>query len=106
MAASLKAAGTTVFMENIFESRYRHAGELKRMGADIRTEGRVAVVTGVPELYGAPVTSTDLRGGAALVTAGLSAAGETVVFDSGHIDRGYDALEVQLSGLGADITKE
>ena len=106
MAASLKAAGTTVFMENIFESRYRHAGELKRMGADIRTEGRVAVVTGVPELYGAPVTSTDLRGGAALVTAGLAAVGETVVFDSGHIDRGYDALEAQLSGLGADITKE
>lgn len=106
MAACLKAQGTTVFVENIFENRFRHVGELRRLGADIRTELKVAMVTGVPYLQGAPVHTTDLRGGAALVVAGLSAEGETIVYDQGHIDRGYEALDLQLAQLGAEIHKE
>lgn len=106
MAACLKAAGTTVFVENIFENRYRHIDEMRRMGADIRKEGRVAMVMGVRVLNAAPVTTTDLRGGAALVTAALSAEGESVVFDSGHIERGYERLDQQLCSLGAKVSKE
>ncbi|MCC8156588.1 MAG: UDP-N-acetylglucosamine 1-carboxyvinyltransferase [Oscillospiraceae bacterium] len=105
MAASLRAAGTTVFIENIFENRYRHVDELRRMGADVRVEGRVAMVSGVERLHGAPVTACDLRGGAALVIAGLSAEGETAVCDSGHIERGYDGLADALRALGADVTR-
>lgn len=103
MAASLRAKGTGVFVENIFSNRFRHAEEMCRLGAQIRTEGRVAVVTGVKELIGAPVTATDLRGGAALVIAGLCAEGETLVYDSGHIARGYENLDSQLRQLGAEI---
>ena len=105
MAACLKADGTSVFVENIFESRYRHVPELCRLGADIRTEGRVAMVTGVERLCGAPVTACDLRGGAALVLAALAAEGETRVFDSGHIERGYESFDSCLAALGADIEK-
>jgi len=106
MAACLKAKGTTVFVENIFENRFRHVDELKRLGADIKTEGRVAMVTGVKTLTGCPMTTTDLRGGAALVTAALCADGETLVDDAGgHIDRGYEALDAQLRELGADVRK-
>ena len=106
MAACLKAKGTTVFVENIFENRFRHVDELKRLGADIKTEGRVAMVTGVKNLAGCPMTTTDLRGGAALVTAALCADGETLVDDAGgHIDRGYEALDDQLRELGADVQK-
>ena len=104
MAASLKAEGTTVFTENIFENRYRHAQELKRLGAEISVVGRVAMVTGVGELQGAPVTATDLRGGAALVTAALAARGETIVYDWGHITRGYDKLDDMLCSLGAELS--
>lgn len=104
MAIATRAEGTTVFVENIFESRFRHVGELTRMGADIKVEGRVAVVCGVPRLYGARVHSTDLRGGAALVVAGLAAEGETVVTGLNHIDRGYESLHLMLSSLGADIS--
>ena len=75
MAACLTAEGTTVFVENIFENRYRHVPELLRMGADIRTEQRVAIVNGVPKLHGAPITATDLRGGASLIVAALGATG-------------------------------
>ncbi len=103
MAACLRAEGTSVFVENIFENRYRHVDELRRLGADIRTEARVAMVTGVERLSGAPVTATDLRGGAAMVIAGLSAQGETTVYDQGHILRGYDGLDTALRSLGADI---
>ena len=106
MAAALKADGTSVFVENIFENRFRHVGELRRLGADIRTELRVAMVTGVPHLHAAPVSATDLRGGAALVVAALAAEGETVIHDTGHIDRGYESLDRSLRELGADITKE
>jgi len=106
MAAVLKADGTTVFVENIFENRFRHVPELRRMGADIRTEGHVAMVTGVPELSGASVEAEDLRGGAALVIAALSAEGETKIGDRGHVERGYDDLARALGSLGADIRKE
>jgi UDP-N-acetylglucosamine 1-carboxyvinyltransferase len=105
MAASLKAAGNSVFVENIFENRFRHVGELHRLGADIQTQGRVAMVTGVTRLVGAPVRSTDLRGGAALVIAGLCAEGVTEVSNVHHIDRGYDRLEENLRRIGAEIER-
>ena len=105
MAAMSTAAGATVFVENIFESRYRHVDELARMGADIRVDGRVAVVYGVPRLHGAGLRCTDLRGGAALVTAALGAEGESVITGLEHIDRGYDHLERELASLGADIRR-
>ena len=106
MAVACLTRGTTVFVETIFENRYRHTAELARMGADIRVSGRVALVTGVPRLLGAPVCCTDLRGGAALVLAALAAQGETVVEEIHHIDRGYTAMEHRLSALGADIRRE
>jgi len=105
MAACLKASGTTAFIENIFENRYRHVSEFLRMGADVKTEGRVAMVTGVSQIFGAPVTSTDLRGGAALCVAALSAEGITEVSGLEHIDRGYDNFEASLRSIGADITR-
>ena len=106
MAACLRAEGTSVFVENIFENRFRHVIELRRLGADIRVEGRVAMVTGVDRLVAAPVTACDLRGGAALILAGLSADGETRVLDSGHIRRGYDDLAGGLCSLGACVRCE
>ena len=106
MAASLRADGTSVFVENIFENRVRHVAELRRLGADIRTEGRVAMVTGVRRLTGAPLTACDLRGGAAMVVAALAAEGESTVRDSGHIERGYDRLVETLRALGADVRRE
>ena len=106
MAALLRSRGTTVFVENIFESRYRHVAELQRMGADIRVEGRVAVVCGVERLHGADVLSADLRGGAALVLAGLAARGTTVITHPAHIDRGYAGFTEILAGLGAQIRRE
>jgi len=104
MAASLRAEGTSVFVENIFENRFRHGIELQRLGADIRVVGRVAMVTGVDRLTAAPVTATDLRGGAALVLAGLSAEGTTRVEDSGHVCRGYADFAESLCALGAEVT--
>ncbi len=106
MAALLRSSGSSVFVENIFESRYRHVDELTRMGADIRVAGRVAVVSGVPTLHGAAVRSTDLRGGAALVVAGLQAEGDTHISDVYHIDRGYVSIENDLRALGAEIWRE
>lgn len=105
MAASLTAQGTTVFVENIFENRYRHVAELLRMGADIKTEGRVAIVSGVKKLHGAPITATDLRGGAALIVAALGAEGVTEISGVYHIDRGYDNIVGGLKSLGADIIR-
>lgn len=102
MAALLRARGTTVFVENIFENRFRHVDELRRMGADVDVSGRVAVVSGVERLSGARVLSTDLRGGAALLVAGLSAAGETVIDGVRHIRRGYADPVGDLKKLGAD----
>lgn len=103
MAALCKANGATVFAENMFDSRYRHVDELSRMGADIRVEGRVAVVYGVPGLFGAKVRATDLRGGAALAVAALGAAGVTTISGARHILRGYADLAGDLTALGAKI---
>lgn len=103
MAALLRSQGATVFEENIFTNRYRHVDELTRMGADIRVAGRVAVVTGVKTLCGAAVRCTDLRGGAALCVAALAAEGESRVFETCHIDRGYEDIARDLRALGADI---
>ena len=105
MAALLRSQGATVFEETIFENRYRHVDELIRMGADIRTAGRVAVVAGVDRLHGAPVRCTDLRGGAALCVAALAAEGETAVGEISHIDRGYEDIARDLQALGADISR-
>ena len=103
MAALLRSRGTTVFVENMFDSRYRHVPELVRLGADIRTEGRVAVVCGAERLHGARVRAADLRGGAALVLAGLQAEGTTEVEQIHHIERGYADLVGDLRALGAEI---
>jgi UDP-N-acetylglucosamine 1-carboxyvinyltransferase len=105
MAVSLTAEGTTVFVENIFENRFRHVAELQRMGADIKTEGRVAIVSGVKKLRGAPITATDLRGGAALIVAALGAEGRTQISGVTHIDRGYDDIAGVLKTLGAKVER-
>ncbi len=106
MAAAATAEGTTVFVENIFDGRYRHVSELLKLGADIKLVERVAVVTGVPDLYGAQLRCTDLRGGAAAVLAALSAQGQSVIRDLWHIDRGYEDFSGSLRALGADIRRE
>ena len=106
MAALLKSRGTTVFVENMFDNRYRHVDELCRMGADISVAGRVAVVTGVPRLSGAAVRCTDLRGGAALLVAGACAEGETWIENVRHICRGYEDPVRDLAALGADVRWE
>lgn len=100
------AKGTSVIVENIFESRFKHISELVRMGAKIRMEGRVAVVDGVERLYGAEVVSPDLRGGAALVLAGLCADGVTTVKNTKFIDRGYEDFENNLCMLNAEIKRK
>ena len=103
MAALAGGEGSTLFVENIFDSRYRHVDELRRMGADIQVAGRAAMVTGVGKLRGASLRSTDLRGGAALVVAALGAEGTSRVSELRHIRRGYQALDKNLRALGAEI---
>ena len=103
MALTTICQGTSVITETVFENRFMHVDEFKRMGAKIRIEGRSAIVEGVPHLKGADVNATDLRAGAALVLAGLVAEGETKVGYLYHIDRGYDNLVQKLQRLGADI---
>lgn len=106
MAALLAVAeGNSVIEETIYESRIGHVPELVRMGADMRVQGRSTVINGVPELTGAVVEASDLRAGAALVLAGLAAAGETVVKNIHFIDRGYENLEQSLRSVGADIER-
>jgi UDP-N-acetylglucosamine 1-carboxyvinyltransferase len=95
--------GTSVVTEMVFENRFLHIDELVRMGANIKAEGNVAVIQGVAQLTGAPVKSTDLRAGAAMILAGMAARGETVVTGLHHIDRGYEAIGDRLSAAGADI---
>jgi UDP-N-acetylglucosamine 1-carboxyvinyltransferase len=99
------AEGTAIVTENIFDNRFAFVDELNRMGADIRTEGRHAVVRGVTRLSGAPVRAHDVRAGAALVLAGLAAEGETTVLDPQHVERGYPDLAGALRALGADVTR-
>lgn len=106
MASMATADGTTIFVENIFESRYKHISELTKMGADITAEGRVAVVRGCDFLQGARVSAADLRGGAALVIAGLSAFDKTLISGVEHIDRGYECIEKSFEALGADIKRK
>lgn len=103
VAMLAKAAGTSVVVENIFENRFRYVDELKRLGAKIKVEGRVAIIEGVSSLSAAPCRCTDLRGGAALVVAALAANGTTVINDIHHIKRGYENIAERLSLLGADI---
>lgn len=97
--------GTSIITETIFENRFMHAAEMKRMGANIKIDGRSAVIEGVDKLTGAEVRATDLRAGAALILCGLAAEGETEVTDIYHVDRGYVDIEKKLQGLGADIER-
>ena len=106
MAAMAAAAGETVFEEQIFQSRYNHVKGLLRMGADIRIDGRRATVRGVTKLHGAQAEAPDLRGGAALVIAALSAEGESRITGLAHIDRGYERLEQQISRLGGTMARK
>ncbi len=99
------ADGVAIVTENLFEGRFRYVDELRRMGADIRTEGHHAIVRGVQRLSGAQVRSPDIRGGAALVLAGLVAEGETVVTGAHHLDRGYEDFPATLRSLGADVER-
>jgi len=99
------AEGTAIVTENVFDNRFGFVHELQRMGADIRTEGRHAVIRGVPCLSGAPVRALDVRAGAALVLAGLAAEGETAVLDPHHVDRGYPDLPGKLRSLGAAVER-
>ncbi len=101
-----RAGGHSEVIENIFDNRFKHLDEMRRMGAKVTISGKTAYIEGVPELRGAPVTATDLRGGAALVIAGLMAKGVTEVHNPDFIDRGYERLEEKLSKLGADIRRE
>ncbi len=103
MSLQAVSKGTCLIVENVFENRFRLAGELKKMGADITVKDRMAVIRGVKRLHGATVKTHDLRSGAALIIAGLNADGITVIEDKGLIDRGYFEFEKQLKQIGADI---
>lgn len=104
-ALMCRAEGASIIVETIFENRFMHISELKRMGANIKIEGRSAVVEGGPVLQGAQVKATDLRAGAALILAGLSAVGITEISDTEHIERGYVNIDQKLNSLGANISK-
>jgi UDP-N-acetylglucosamine 1-carboxyvinyltransferase len=99
------ADGVSTIIETIFENRFMHMLEMRRLGAEIRLEGNTAIIKGVPKLQAAPVMATDLRASASLVLAGLVAEGRTVIDRIYHIDRGYEAIEEKLSALGADIKR-
>jgi UDP-N-acetylglucosamine 1-carboxyvinyltransferase len=105
MAFLSTVEGTSIIIENIFENRFQIADELKRMGARIKVEGRMAVVEGVAGLWGTRIKATDLRAGAALVIAALMARGQTEICNTHFIDRGYHQLEEKLSGLGVEIKR-
>ena len=106
MAVMTICRGTGVMIETVFESRFKHVSELLRFGAKIRADGRMAVVEGVSRLTGASVIAPDLRGGSALVIAGLAADGTTTVHNIKLINRGYENMHTVLSELGADIKKD
>ena len=105
MALNCVAKGTALITETIFENRFMHVQELRRLGAKIDVEGNTAVVTGVDHLDGAAVMATDLRASASLVIAGLVARGETAIDRVYHLDRGYESIEEKLSRLGARIRR-
>jgi len=107
MSALLTTAkGTSIVQETIYESRLKHLTEISRMGAQVRIMDRTAIIEGVTELYGGPITATDLRAGAALVVAGLMARGVTEIYEPHYIDRGYEHIEDKLRSLGAEISRE
>ena len=107
MSALLTTArGTSLVTETIFEQRFRHLDEIRRMGAHVRVMDRTAIIEGVPDLYGAPMTASDLRAGAALIIAGLMARGTSEIYEPGYIDRGYEHIEDKLRSLGAEIRRE
>ncbi len=106
MAVLVTATGTSIATENVFDSRFLFVDELVRMGADVRTEGHHAVIRGVDRLSAAPVRALDIRAGAAMVIAALTAEGETEVSDVHHVDRGYEDFEAKLTGLGAEVRRE
>lgn len=106
MVLLAQAGGSSILTENVFEARFLFVDELNRMGSRIRIEGHHAVIRGIERLSGAPVRSPDIRAGAALVLGGMSADGETVVYDEGHIARGYEDFVDKLRALGADIAVE
>ena len=99
------AAGTSMISETVFENRFIHVSELIRMGADIKVDGNIAIVKGIPNLSGAQVMATDLRASASLIIAGLVAEGTTEVNRVYHLDRGYESIEKKFAGLGADIER-
>ena len=99
------AEGTSIVTESVWDNRFRYVDELRRMGANIQVDGRVAVIEGVEHLSAAPVKATDLRAGAAMIIAALVAQGQTSIEDIYHIERGYEEIEVKLRALGADIKK-
>jgi len=105
MSLMCLASGLSVITETIFENRFMHVSELRRMGAEIRVEGSNAIVRGLPRLTGAPVMATDLRASASLVLAGLAAEGTTEISRIYHLDRGYEKLDEKLAKLGAKITR-
>jgi UDP-N-acetylglucosamine 1-carboxyvinyltransferase len=105
MALMCIADGASVIAENIFENRFMHVSELIRFGADITIDGKSAIVKGIKKLSGAPVMATDLRASASLILAGLAAEGQTEITRIYHLDRGYEAIEKKLAGLGADIQR-
>jgi UDP-N-acetylglucosamine 1-carboxyvinyltransferase len=105
MALLATVQGTSIMVETIFENRYMHVQELRRMGTDIKVEGRVAIIKGRECLQGAAVEATDLRAGAALIIAGLYARGESRVNRLDHIDRGYEKLHEKIKGLGAYVCR-
>ena len=105
MALMTLCQGTSVLIETVFENRFMHVDELKRMGADIKIDGRSCIIQGVKSLTGAQVKATDLRAGAALVLAGLLSTGPTEIDHIYHIDRGYDGIEAKFTGLGANIKR-
>ncbi len=105
MAATTLCEGVSVFVENIFESRYKHVSQLNKMGANITVEGKVAVVSGVRELYFSSVAAYDLRGGAAIVCAALAAKGTTTISNIHHIERGYEDIEQVISDIGGKIIR-
>ena len=100
-----QAHGTTVFIENIFQNRFKYIDELRRLGANVKTQGSVAIIEGGATLTGAKTECTDLRGGAALVVSALAAEGTSEIDKIFHIDRGYEGIEKYLTGIGADVKR-
>ena len=99
------AEGTSLLTEGVWDNRFRYVDELRRMGAQISVDGRVAIIEGISHFSGAPVKATDLRAGAAMIIAGLAATGTTEIEDVRYVERGYENIEGKLRALGADIKK-